>query len=575
MTFDELIEYNNRTSPGTYIGSDGLLKTTTITSKNLLTWTEDYTNSGWVKGGTTVTANTATYGTMTADTITATGSTTHVVSRGSTVNFVSGVTYAISIYADAGTSSFLQIQGTSTPFGANAFANFDLANGTVGTVGSSATASIELDTNGMYRCKLIITAIANGSGLQFLMVTSATAVRNESWVAIGTETILLGGSQVEIGSTVTSYEKNVGWLFPPRFTYDPVTLQPRGLLVEDTRINRTLHSNDFTNAVWTNTIPGTSTRVNSNNSLGFMRGLITATSAGGGIRQVHSGLTTGISYALSFYIESAATSVLVLFENGAATFGSAHSVTINPSNGTAGALTGFTSVRIVPFGPGYIYTLITGAAGGALAANIEWRITNSGNSILLGRPQFELGLSAGVGFSSSYIPTTTAVATRSADIPIITTAAAPWYNQTEGTFVVRFSYTEASSVLAPNTRFALAVNDGTASNRHGIYNRSGGVAQSGLTTTAGSTTAAPGAGTSLEPNVVAIAAYSYKENDFHFAFNGALGTPDDLGPVPTNITRLVIGGTGLANTALFGCIERIDYYPVKVTPAQLQQLSLG
>lgn len=36
----------------------------------------------------------------------------------------------------------------------------------------------------------------------------------------------------------------------PRFDYDPSTLQPKGLLIEESRVNQLLYSQDFSNAAW-------------------------------------------------------------------------------------------------------------------------------------------------------------------------------------------------------------------------------------------------------------------------------------------------------------------------------------
>jgi hypothetical protein len=42
--------------------------------------------------------------------------------------------------------------------------------------------------------------------------------------------------------------------YGPRFDYDPVTLAPKGLLIEEQRTNLVLYSSDFTNASWTKSL---------------------------------------------------------------------------------------------------------------------------------------------------------------------------------------------------------------------------------------------------------------------------------------------------------------------------------
>jgi len=158
--------------------------------------------------------------------------------------------------------------------------------------------------------------------------------------------------------------------------------------------NQLLWTEDFTVSPWVASVAGTSTRVNTTSPYAFGLGLITATSANGGIRQIKTGLTSGQTYTLSFYMESATPTVAIVFENGAANYGSVHSANINPATGAFSSVTGFTSTSSVVFGTGHIYTLVAGPAGGNLIAAIEWRSAASGDSFLLGRPQFEAGSTA-------------------------------------------------------------------------------------------------------------------------------------------------------------------------------------
>jgi hypothetical protein len=515
--FSQLINFT-RTTAATFVGSNGLIQTTPQ-SRNLLTFTEEFDNAAWVKSNATVAANSvaAPDGTMTADTLTASGANGTALQTFT----ASAVPYTFSIW-------LRRLTGTG---------NVQL------TVDGTTYATVTL-TTAWARFETTLTPSAGSRTAGVRIVTSGDAVY--AW-----------GAQLELGSTATDYTRNFGGLFPPRFDYNPVTLAPRGLLIEEQRVNRTLRSEDFTVSPWVAATSGTSTRVNDGAPLGFTRGLITATSANGGIRQIHSGLTSGQVYALSFYIQSTATSVQIVFENGTSQFGSGHNVTINPSNGTAGVLTGFTSVSIQPFGPGYVYTLITAPAGGALAANIEWRITNSGDSIWLGRPQFEAG-----AFATSYIPTVASQVTRTADAAAIQAPNfASWYNQTEGTFVVDFDCSATSS--------ALSADDGTNSNFIRIGRSSttgrlrvftGGVEQADVLPANALGWAGP----------VKLAA-AYKVNDFAASASGGTVATDTSGTIPT-VTQLRLGVSGAGDT-INGHIRSIRYYPTRLTNAQLQALT--
>jgi hypothetical protein len=158
--------------------------------------------------------------------------------------------------------------------------------------------------------------------------------------------------------------------------------------------NLLLQTEDFTISPWAAAVLGTSTRTNTTSPYVFGLGLITVTSANGGIRQQRTGLTSGQPYTLSFYLESAVTNINIVFENGTANFGATHAATINPLTGAFSSVSGFTSTTSTAFGTGRIYTLVSAPAGGGLIANIEWRIPAGTGTLLLGRPQFEASATA-------------------------------------------------------------------------------------------------------------------------------------------------------------------------------------
>jgi hypothetical protein len=179
-------------------------------SRNLMDYSEDFTNALWLKTGVAVTGNTiaAPNNSLTADTIAANGvASVHQVVQ--TRSIIAGNTYTISVYARANTNNFIQLLGTSPIFGGNFWANFNLSAGTVGSFGAATTASIQNAGGGWYRC--IITGIATGTAtgnISILLVTSATATRAES-NSLNTS-VFLWGSQIDLGSTATTYQANFG-----------------------------------------------------------------------------------------------------------------------------------------------------------------------------------------------------------------------------------------------------------------------------------------------------------------------------------------------------------------------------
>ena len=90
--------------------------------------------------------------------------------------------------------------GTAVIYDADSWANFDLENGALGTIGSSATATITDFGNGWYRCTMTATATATASGVGFALrlVTSADSERLEQ-NSLATS-VHLWGAQLEQGS---------------------------------------------------------------------------------------------------------------------------------------------------------------------------------------------------------------------------------------------------------------------------------------------------------------------------------------------------------------------------------------
>jgi hypothetical protein len=173
---------------------------------NLATWSEDFTNTSWAKFASSVTANntTAPDGNTTADKFTANG-TSNIHALAVNLSLTNATSYTFSAYAKKDTNDFLQIYLGTVLFGSNAWANFNLNTGVVGSVGSAATASIQNVGNGWYRIIITATTIATGNNqvAAFCLISSATSLRAES-NSLSTSVFLFGG-QLEQGAFSTTY----------------------------------------------------------------------------------------------------------------------------------------------------------------------------------------------------------------------------------------------------------------------------------------------------------------------------------------------------------------------------------
>ena len=565
-TFDQLFDFT-RTSAATFVGSNGLVQVTPA-SKNILTFTQEFDNAAWTKDRMTVTANStvAPDTTSTADTITATAVLgTHAVYL--STNLAGATQWTASIYAKAGTHGFMQILHSSNP---GFFVNFNLTTGVVGTVGGIVTSTaITPVGDGWYRCSMTFTPGAPGT-IRFQSISSATAVYNESWTPAGTETFFLWGAQAEIAAAPTSYARNFGGVFPPRLDYNPVSLAPLGLLIEEQRTNLATYSEDFTNVVWgkTNITATAAAAVSPDGTTDASKMEATATGvATVGSRSV---VVAATSATYSLYVKQgtgATTANTFLLRNGT-TATNLISGSLNYTTGVWTYSLGSTGVTVTDAGNGWWRLQIAASSGitsgDTLTVYYGWAGTSAvtaGEHFFLWGAQIEAG-----AFPSSYIPTVASQVTRTADNTLIQTPNfAPWYNQPEGTLFVEF--TPDTTVAANLVRVAVMSQVSAAGRVVDIHAGTGPIWQ----TFNGTTNLVGGAATvTSTPQKFAA---SYLTGGYAVCLNG--------GTVATATTALVNTATQLAigffpsGPAQFlgGHIRSIRYYPIRLSNTALQALT--
>jgi hypothetical protein len=153
-----------------------------------------------------------------------------------------GTPYTASVYAKEAERRYFTIRPELNA----SVAIFDLRLGTVVSVTAGITASIIAVGNGYYRCSATKTA-ATTTWNTFICPADGAAGSN-TYTGDGTSGIYIFGAQLSDSASLDPYVLNAGTAptaqayYAPRFDYDPVTLQPKGLLIEEQRSNLLLNS---------------------------------------------------------------------------------------------------------------------------------------------------------------------------------------------------------------------------------------------------------------------------------------------------------------------------------------------
>jgi len=556
QTFDQLLDFT-RTTSGTFVGSNGLIQTTPA-SVNLLTWTQQFDNVAWSKGDATVAANatTAPDGTSTADKLQeTTANAPHYALQAVTV---AAAAHTASVYVKAAERTWCILEMGGTPFGCGAW--FNLSTGVVGTqFGSPSSVTITAVGNGWWR--LTMTKTAGSSGSAFTTVYTSTGDNVSTYAGTAGSGIFVWGAQLEAASAASTYTRNNGGVFPPRFDYDPVTLAPKGLLIEEQRTNVVLTSTFATLAGsagsqypsgtgWSNffNTGGTRTYVSSSVFAGAQAMDVASVSAARNVIGFSFAAASSTTYTVSFYVESVsgATGIVAYATGALGTGGTTNSVTAPTTTGR------------------YTYTFTTGTGAGTV--DLRFGIgaaANESGSIRISNVQCEAG-----AFATSYIPTVASQVTRTADqCSIVAPNFAPWYNQSEGSFV--FEGSILGDKGATTVDF-LQASDGV-SNSISIDLGMFGVAFPFFAVSNTTGQANLGLGT-LTLNSPFKMAGAYKTNDFAGVLNGGTVQTDTSGTVPTGIAQLGLGNR-LGGVYMNGHIRSVRYYPTRLSNAQIQALT--
>jgi hypothetical protein len=354
-----------------------------------------------------------------------------------------------------------------------------------------------------------------------------------------------------------------------------VTLAPRGLLIEEQRTN-SIRNNTMVGAVAGT--PGT---------LPTNWGFVSAQSNGLTVTQVGTGVESGINYIDYRFFGTTVNTNAIAFgvDGGAAATGQSWtgSVFWRLVGGTATGISSWniglienTSGGSFVAGAFYPVTAPTSAALSAQRYSATRTLSGGGTvglcqlvlnlsplnataidfTIRIGMPQLEQG-----AFATSVIPTTTAAATRAADVATMIGANfSNWYNQTEGTL-----FGEASSFGGAVAGMYEVSASGAAAQSVSVrigqqFSFAQGLNRASFTYTTGN---------SIRH------AFGYKANNYGAASNATLltivnGNPSD---VPANANQMTLGCLGTGTFHLNGHIRRIGYYPRRLANTELQTIT--
>ena len=335
----------------------------------------------------------------------------------------------------------------------------------------------------------------------------------------------------------------------PRFDHNPTTGESLGLLVEEQRTNLLLRSEDFS-TTWVRF------NVNaSSNAILAPDGTLTADKLtendADNFHRIRQGITSGVTGVFSVFLKAA--------ERTRVNLGTSDTNLIAGFDLSAGSVVSGTG-SIEPFGDGWyrcsISATFTTSGPFLLLRNSSSEFyTGDGTSgIYLWGAQLEVG-----AFPTSYIPTTTAAATRNASLADLISGAIA--NN------IRSFYVEFSSP-AVGTRGVVSLNDNTANERASVLTsgtnprlvvQDGGVEQANIN---GGTVAA---------GVRTRVAVRINADDFAISINGGAVVTDTSGTLPT-VDRLMFGRTQ-AGEYLNGRIARFTGWSQLLPNATLQTLA--
>lgn len=378
-------------------------------------------------------------GTQTADKFVITGTDSY---QGVVKTPIQNGTYTISMFAKAAGKNWVFFYEIGSPSGTNGVW-FNISTGQIGSIGSAwSNVTITNVGNDWYRCSATTTL----SATNYLYWLVADSNSNPIVTANGTDGVLMWGLQFVEGTTAQTYLPTTDRLNFPRLSYMYGSC-PSALL-EPQRTNLVTWSDAFDNASWLKLL-STVTANQTTSPDGTTNADKLFENATNGFHSIYQSTSnaTGL-FTLSCYAKSSERNWLILDIFTGATGGDCLAW-FDLNNGVVGSTTNgsgssSTTSTIQSVGNGWYRCSVTVNKTSATGGNSSIAITtgnnitsyagNSSNGLFIYGAQLEAG-----AYPTTYIPTTSATATRVADSSR-TTGRSSLIGQSEGTLFVDLYY---------------------------------------------------------------------------------------------------------------------------------------
>jgi hypothetical protein len=341
----------------------------------------------------------------------------------------------------------------------------------------------------------------------------------------------------------------------------------RGVLIEGSRTNLLLRSQEFDNASWTKVNATVTANATTAPDGTTTADLVQENNATGphDVEQTSISITSGTTYAITVFAKAAGRDFIQI-SFFSVIGGATRYANFDLATGVVGSKGVDATSSIQLLANGWYRCVMTAAASStansgffiatltsANAARAESYTGDNTSGIFIWGAQLEAA-----SFPSSYIPTVAAAATRAADS----------LSYTAGVSYPIQLWSEFERAVDTGTNEFVFVTDNNTSNERAVLRVSAADLGQLLITAGGAAQATIGA-TTLAINTVCKLAGRVNTNSAQLATNGTLGTEDTSVTLPTNPTLLRVGSDQAGAAQAFGYVRRLAVIQGAGTDANL------